>query len=88
MNKNLIRPLETSCAKHSRPEEAVEANDVLADEVIKLGLGIVPHLQAPEILQGSDVADGSIHPDIEELVLIARNLETKVGSVARNAPPS
>ena len=74
------------------PEEAVEADDVLADEVVDLGLGVLPPVleglaaflgPGPE---GGHVADGGVEPDVEILVVVAGDFEAEVGSVAGDVP--
>ena len=74
------------------PEEAVEADDVLADEVVDLGLGVLPPVLEglPAFLgpspEGGHVADGGVEPDVEVLVVVAGDLEAEVGGVAGDVP--
>ena len=74
------------------PEEAVEADDVLADEVVDLGLGVLPPVLEglPARLgpgpEGGHVADGRVEPDVEVLVLVAGDLEAEIGRVAGDVP--
>ncbi len=79
-----------------RPEQRVEVQDVLADEVMQLDRAPgVPGLvegccRLPRSLQpvpvAGHVADRSIYPDIEVLVVRAGDAETEVGRVARDVP--
>ena len=96
MHENLVRPLETGGMEHPRPEQAVEANDVLADEVIELYiavrtiarpvvLNVLAVLLAP-VLERCDISDGSIHPNVEELIRMSGNLKPKIWSVSGDAP--
>ena len=66
----------------------METDDILADEVIQLHAFIVPHIKLASVLKAGDIAYGSIHPNIEILVLAAGNFETEIRCVARNAPPA
>ena len=88
MHENLVRRLESRRVQHPRPEKAVEAYYVLPDEVVQFGFGVVPHVEAPEVLEARDVADRRVDPHIEELAGVSRYLETEVGRVARDAPPA
>ena len=98
MDEHLVRTLEAGGVKHAGPEEAVEADDVLADEMVQLDAGalavsssrpvvleVLAVLAAP-VLKRRNVADRSVHPDIEELAGMTGNLEAEVGRVARDAP--
>ena len=79
--------------QHRRPEQAVEVDDVLADEMHQLGLVAGLH-QCFEVeafagrqrLQRGQVADRRVQPDVEELAGRAGDLETEVGRVAGNVP--
>ena len=92
MDEDLVRLLEARGMKHPGPEEAVEADNVLADEVIAFGLRILPVvgevlavLLAP-VLQRGEITDRRIHPDVEVLVGIARDLEAEIRRGTRDAP--
>ena len=101
VHEHLVGPLEAGRMQHPRPEQAVEANDVLADEVIEFNALVIPHRDInlctfpfpllafcfrEPIGERSDVPDRRIDPDVEELVGVAGNLETEVRRVARDAP--
>ncbi len=84
---------EAAAGQHGGPEQGVEIDDVLADEVVQLGRGIplpvVIEVEAgavAEIAEAGHVADGGVQPDVEILVLRARNPEAEVGRVARDVP--
>ena len=75
------------------PEQGVEIEDVLADEVIQLGLGIGP----PEgvevdpaaltvIFETAHVTDRCIEPYIVKLARRIGDLKAKVGRIARDIP--
>ena len=98
MHEHLVWSLEAGGVEHAGPEEAVEANDILADEVVELDtrtlaaasrrpvvLEVLAVLAAP-VLKGRDVAYRRIDPDVEELAGMAGNLEAEVRRVARDAP--
>ncbi len=82
------------CARQDRrPEQRVEVDDVLADEVVDLGLAVglpvAVEIQArpPAVLQQArEIADRRVEPDVEVLVLLAGNLEAEVGRVAGDVP--
>ncbi|MNB93051.1 hypothetical protein D3C75_401670 [compost metagenome] len=91
---DLGRLAETRPFQHGRPEQAVEVGDVLADEVIELGVGVclpvavevdVAALVA-QVLERRHIADGGIQPDVEVLARGARDLEAEVGGVAGDVP--
>ena len=103
VDEYLVRLLEAGDVQHPRPEEAVEADYVLADKMIMLNLGqgfggartpgccpppvleLLAVLLAP-VAERGEVADRRVDPDVEELVLVAGNLEAEVRRVARDAP--
>ena len=79
------------------PEQGVEVEDVLADEVVQLclgvGLPVFVEVQAglvAQVLEAAHVADRRIQPDVVVLAggfaIIAGNLEAEVRRVARNVP--
>src|SRR5690606_28378901 len=88
------RRAKAGAVQHGRPEQGVEINDVLADEVVELGLGVgVPVLvevqvraPAAQVLEAGHVADGGVEPDVEELAGGIGNLEAEVGRVAADIP--
>src|SRR5690606_688814 len=75
------------------PEQTVEIDDVLADEVVHLCSAAGPEesieiqaLARAQCLEAAEVADRRIQPDVEELPGMAGDLETEVGRVARDVP--
>ena len=84
--------------QHGRPEQGMEIDDVLADEVVQLGVGIgLPEMVEVERLalglaplaqvgKARHIADRCIQPDIEILVFGARDLEAEIGRVAGDVP--
>ena len=87
------RHTETGTVQHCWPEHGVEARDVFADEVIKLGLAVdvpvgievVPGCFAP-LLETGHVTNRRVQPDIKILTRRIRNFETPVGRIARDVP--
>ena len=84
---------EAGAAQHRRPEEGVEVENVLADEVIQLGLAaLAPEIVKLElglraqVLETCHVADRRIQPHVEILSRGIRNLEAEIRSVARDVP--
>jgi len=88
------RLAEAGTFEHGRPEQGVEVDDVLADEVIQLGLGaFVPEsvevqLRAAcaQVLEAGHVADWRVQPDVEILARLARDLEAEVRRITRDVP--
>src|SRR5690606_37571853 len=79
--------------EHRRPEQAVEVDDVLADEVVHLGpaarLEEGPEVQAfalAQLVEAGEVPDRGIDPDVQVLAGMARDLEPEVGRIAGDVP--
>src|SRR5471032_2288308 len=80
--------------QHGWPEQQVERDDVLADEVDLFGSRVVQ--QGVEIdaflvaivFQAGQVTDRRIHPNIEKLAWCIRNRDAEVRRIARNIPVS
>ncbi|CPJ77815.1 Uncharacterised protein [Bordetella pertussis] len=79
--------------QHRRPEQRVEVNDVLADEVHLLGrAGRVEQRVEVQALgraigfQRGQVAHRRVQPDIEILARRVGNLDAEIGGVARDIP--
>src|SRR3546814_6382413 len=73
-------------SQHRRPEQAVEVDDVLADEVVQLGLAagrkVLEEVRAvafAQRLEAAQVADRRVQPDVQELARVAGDLEAEVG---------
>ena len=63
--------------QHRRPVHAVEAQDVLADEVVCRGHHVREALLVGAVADGGDVVDERVEPDVEDVALVPR---------ARDAP--
>ena len=92
MTEDLLRQRSAQGHQEDGPVDGVEADDVLADEVVALGGGIAPPrveflpvFPAP-VLERGEVAHGRVEPDVEVLAGMAGNLEAEVRGVARNVP--
>ena len=79
--------------QHRGPEEGVEIDDVLADEVMHLTVGVgAPELVEVDVrpsavvLEARHVSDASIHPHVEVFALGTRNLEAEVRRVPADIP--
>ncbi|MNZ64769.1 hypothetical protein D3C78_829430 [compost metagenome] len=80
--------------EHGGPEQGVEVDDVLADEVVQLGLGVlVPEgvevqfgTAYAEVLEAGHVADGGVQPDVEVLAGGVRDFEAEVGGITADVP--
>ena len=78
--------------QHRRPEQRVEVGDVLADEVVDLGLvapppvvEIFPLAVAP-LAGRADVPDRGVEPDVPVVARRVGNLEAEVRRRSRNVP--
>ncbi len=80
--------------QHRRPEQRVEIDDVLADEVVDLrvafGLPVAFEIEvtAPpaEVEKAREIADRRVEPDVEVLAGFAGNLEAEIRRVAGDVP--
>ena len=82
--------------QHRRPEEGVEIDDVLADEVVELPVaaGPPPSVEVEALVMGAPaqveearhVTDGGVEPDVEILAGVAGNFEAEIGGVAADVP--
>ena len=92
VHEDLVGHLAARELEHGRPEQRVEGDDVLADEVILLQIGLrhvgVIALAAlfQQVFQAGQVADGRVEPDIEILARCIGNLDAEVGRVAADVP--
>src|SRR3546814_4677862 len=73
--------------QHRRPEQAVEVDDVLADEVVQLGLAAGRHVfeevgavALAQRLEAAEVADRRVQPDVQELAGVPGDLEAEIRS--------
>ena len=79
--------------QHRGPEQRVEIQDVLADEVVQLGIGallpVVIEVDASlcaELFEAAHVADGRIQPHVEILARRIGDLKAEIRRVARDVP--
>ncbi|MNV17558.1 hypothetical protein D3C71_1083510 [compost metagenome] len=87
------RRAQAGAMQHRRPEQAVEIDDVLAEEVVQLGaavgghhgLEVVARLGA-QVLEAGQVADRRVQPHVEILARGAGDFEAEVGRVTRDVP--
>ena len=80
-------------AEHRRPEQRMEVDDILADEMIQLGIGawspIVIELVigfGTQGLEAGHITHWGIEPHIEIFARRIGNLEAKIRGVATNIP--
>ena len=88
VGRDIVRQVEAAVAhQHGRPDDGVEEDVVLADEVVALGIAL-PRSRATfsgsplvfgPFLAGGEVADDGLEPDVDALVL-------KAGHRHRDAP--
>ncbi len=83
----------TGTGQHRRPEQGMEVDDVLANEVIDLGSAVTGPVvveliirAAAKILQAGHVANGGVQPDIKIFARGIGNFEAKVGGIAGDVP--
>ncbi len=92
MDHHVVRDVEPGAVEHRGPEEEVEVDDVLADEVDDGAFGALPvvvgraRLVLAVVGRRGDVADGGVKPDVEVLVLLAGYPEAEVGAVPAYTP--
>ena len=79
--------------QHGGPEQAMEVDDVLADEMVQLGGGVlapvIVEAQAFAItivLEAGHVADGGIQPHVEIFARVAGDLKAEVGGFTGDIP--
>jgi len=92
VHEHRVRRLAAAELQHGRPEQGVEGDDVLADEV-ELLQRRVGHVGSvvfaaffEQVLQRSQVAHRGIQPHIEVLAGRARDLDAEVGRIAADVP--
>ena len=93
VGKNVGRRAMAGKLQHRGPEQRVEIENVLADEMVLLGGGIgrdplveIHATLLAEILKASVVTDRRIEPDIKIFARSAWDLEAEIRRVARNIP--
>ena len=79
--------------QHGRPEQRVEIQNVLADEMHELGVGTlfpdsveVDPLLIGERLEGTHVADRRVEPDVKIFARGIGNSKTEIRRVTRDIP--
>jgi len=85
---------ETGAVQHGGPEQAVEIDDVLADEVVELGGGpgapeaveVQPRRAVAQVSEAGHVPDRRVEPDVEVLAGVVGDLEAEVGCIPGDVP--
>ena len=84
---------EAAFVQHGWPEQGMEIENIFADKVHQLGIGIrFPvgvEIQAfffSQCLEGAHVTDRRIQPDVKILAWGIWNGETKIGGITRDIP--
>src|SRR5437773_1690989 len=91
---DVVRRLVAGVLEHGRPEQGVEVDDVLADEVDHLGAAAGLHegveVDPPAVavvLQAREVSDRGVEPDVQVfLFLDTGNPDSEIRRVARDVP--
>jgi hypothetical protein len=93
VGEDLRRRAVAGVGQFGRPEQRVEVEDVLADEVVELGRRVrlepfveIEAVPAAQVLERAHVADRRVEPDVEVLARRIGDFEAEVGRVARNIP--
>ncbi len=94
MNVDAGRFAQISAFKHGRPEQGVEVDDVLADEVVKLGgrvfapvrIEVQVRATCAEVLEAGHVADRRIEPDVEVFARLVGDFKAEIRRVAGDVP--
>ena len=99
VHKDIVRHLAPGKLEHRRPEQGVEIDDVLADEVVLLDLVVGHELIEAALLaarlglagieirfQAGEVTNRRIQPDVEIFTRCIGDLDAEVGRVAGNVP--
>ena len=92
MHKDLVRRLAAAEFQHRRPEQGVEGDDVLADEVHLLQRrvghvgGKVFAAPVQQVFQRGQVANRRVQPDVEVLARRVRDGDAEVGRIAADVP--
>ena len=79
--------------QHGRPKQRVEVQDVFADKVVHLGVGIGAEIvvelnadAAAQVFKRSHIAYGRIEPHIKIFARRAGDFKAEIGRVARDVP--
>ena len=78
--------------QHRRPEQRVEVDDVLADEVILVDVGALQERREIDAalrqmrLEAREIADRGVEPDVEILARRVRDRDAEVRRIARDVP--
>ena len=93
VNADFSRGAVLSTAQHGWPEQRVEVDDILADKMVQLGLGVfipvvikIHALTVAKIFKAGHIAYWCIQPDIEVLARGTGEFKTKVGCIAADIP--
>ena len=93
MHEQTARRAVAGVLQLGRPEQCVEVEDVLANEVVQLSLRVrlevfveIEPFLAAQVLERTHVADRRIEPDVEILARRVGDLEAEIGCVARDVP--
>ena len=92
VHEHVVGRLAAREVQHRGPEQRVEVRDVLADEMHLLHVGVGEKLVVVDaglgeiVLQGGEVADRGVQPDVEVLARRVGDLDAEVGRVAADVP--
>src|SRR3546814_1767671 len=90
----MIRPPPRSTRTYTLfPYTTLFRSDVLAEEVVQLGLAAGRHVfeevgavALAQRLEAAEVADRRVQPDVQELAGVPGDLEAEIGRIARDVP--
>ena len=92
VHEHAVGRLAAAEVQHGGPEQGVEGDDVLADEVVLLKqrvghVGVVAFAALfQQVLERREVAHGRVQPHVEVLAGRVRNFDAEVGRVAADVP--
>ena len=92
MHKHFVGHLAATEFQDGGPKQGVEGDDVFANEVVLLYLGVVDvglevlAALVQQVFQGRQVTDGCVQPHIKVLARRVGNFDAKVGCVAADVP--
>ena len=92
MHEHVVWHLAAAELEQRRPEQGVERDDVFADEVVllQIGLGHVGFVVLPaffeQVLEAGQVANGRIQPDVEVFAWRVGDFDAEIGRIAADVP--
>ncbi len=92
VHEDAVRHLAATELQHRRPEQRVEGDDVLADEMDLLQIGVgqvgveIDAVRIQQVLQRGQIAHRRVEPDVEILARRVGDLDAEIGRVTADVP--